>query len=56
MTKYAVRTLTLALTLAALTASTGNAFALSTSKPSIVTGTDPFPDYVGIVLALLHLA
>jgi len=50
MTKHAMRNLTLVLTLAGLTASTGNAFALSTPKPAIVTGTDPFPD------ALLNLA
>ena len=62
MTKHAVRKLTLALTLVVLTASAGKAIAQSTtstppdSSPSIVTGTDPGPDYVGIMLAVLHLA
>jgi hypothetical protein len=58
MTKNAARKLTLALTLVALTASAGKAVAQATTSnpPPIVTGTDPSPDYVGIVLAVLHLA
>ena len=70
MLKNASRKLTLALTLAVLTASAVKAVAQSTtppppapttstpppSSPGIVTGTDPAPDYVGMILAILHLA
>jgi hypothetical protein len=59
MTKNVARKVTLALTLVVLTASAGKAIAQSTtpppSTPSIVTGTDPAPDYVGMILAVLHL-
>jgi hypothetical protein len=62
MLKNVARKFTLALTLVVLTASASKAIAQSTtstpptSSPSIVTGTDPGPDYVGIMLAVLHLA
>ena len=58
MTKNAARKLTLALTLVALTASASEAVAQATTSnpPPIVTGTDPGPDYAGIILAVLHLA
>jgi hypothetical protein len=63
MTKQFARKLTLALTLVVLTATAaGKAIAqssTSTPPPSsspIVTGTDPSPDYVGIILTVLHLA
>jgi hypothetical protein len=63
MTKHAVRKLALSLTLVVLTASAGKGIAQSTStptsstsSPSIVTGTDPAPDFFGIILAGLGLA
>ena len=59
MTKNAARRLALSITLVLLTAPTGKAIAQATTSPSsppIVTGTDPGPDYVGIILAVLHLA
>jgi hypothetical protein len=60
MTKRFLCTPILALTLLALTAAGGRALAQSASappptNPSIVTGTDPGPDYVRILLALLLL-
>jgi hypothetical protein len=51
--------LTLTLTIGAVPASKIRAQSASTppsSSPSVVTGTDPEPDYVGIVLAILGLA
>lgn len=73
MLRKATRTITLALTIALLTATAGKAIAQSstpsnptsgTSTPppptdpstGVVSGTDPEPDYVGIILSLLHLA
>lgn len=70
MLKNASRKLTLALTLVVLTAAAGKAIAQSTTpppsppasstpppaSPGIVTGTDPGPDVVGMILAFLHLA
>jgi hypothetical protein len=60
--------LTLALTLAILTGSAGNAFAQSIGsssptvvtgtdpEPAVVTGTDPEPDYMQLILSVLSLA
>ncbi len=65
MIRNAARGLTLALTLAALIGPTSKALAQSSTPPApppppppsnIVTGTDPAPDVVGIVLIFLHLA
>jgi hypothetical protein len=63
MTKQTARKLTLALTLAALMAPAGMAFAQSTTEPPTptplsVTGTNPEPqgDVIHMVLVFLHLA
>lgn len=71
MLKNSTRKIVLAFTLAVLAASTGRAIAQSSTSttgtsttttsptdpdPGAVSGTDPEPDYVGIVLALLGLA
>jgi hypothetical protein len=72
MLKNASRKLALALTLTVLTAAAGKAIAQSTTpppppppptsstpppaSPGIVTGTDPGPDVVGMILAFFHLA
>ena len=57
MIKKSAYYLPLALTLLVLTAPAGKALAQSTTPPSVVTGTDPVPQYViKIILAVLHLA
>jgi len=64
MIRKATRTITFSLTLAALTAFVGPAFAQSTTQspssppptPGVVTGADPEPDFVQIIFAVLLLA
>jgi hypothetical protein len=62
MFKQSSRNLALALTLTIAAAPACKALAQSTNRPpdsstpSVVTGTNPEPDYVGIVLAILGLA
>jgi hypothetical protein len=68
MIRNTTRKLTLALTLAALTGSAGNAFAQSIEsssptvvtgtdpEPTVVTGTDPEPDYIQLILSMLSMA
>lgn len=59
MFKQSIRNFALALTFSIAGLTTSPALAQSTdtsSNPSVVTGTNPEPDYVAIVLALLGVA